>query len=360
MLRSNAAPRRARRGRAARRVGSSATAGAVATFAAHRRGPDLRRREFGWPSSKVSSSHPDCRSSRASCAYGAAWCRWAVGSVFTSEKAGRGSGVASELLRRVGRGDAEARHGAVAALRVAPCFPPRGSAGCSGRGRGRCGSARRERSPQLAVAASTHTTSLAIRRSDRRWTNALGVARWTGRTRPRVLAGTARFAGWNAAEEFLVARDAGPGRIEAYARASLFEGFCAILELGRNEHAERLALADGACERSMALRDPDPSAARAGRPSAEFRRMLLVPTHDDAALDAALAAHGVLARTSKNALRCCVWWTPKRWRVASAKCWAPAKRRVDAARLLPPESAGLLAGGSVLSAHLSKLGGKHG
>ncbi len=102
------------------------------------------------------------------------------------------------------------------------------------------------------------------------------------------------FAG-NPTEEFLVARDAS-GRIEAYARASLFEGFCAILELGRSETpTATLALAD-LVQHSMAPRDPDLSAARAGRPSAEFRRMLLAPTHDDAALDAALAARGVVPK----------------------------------------------------------------
>lgn len=102
------------------------------------------------------------------------------------------------------------------------------------------------------------------------------------------------FAG-NPTEEFLVARDAS-GRIEAYLRASLFEGFCAILELGRDESPPAaLALADLAL-RSMTPRDDDPFAARAGKPSADFRRTLLAPTHDDAALDAALAARGVLVK----------------------------------------------------------------
>lgn len=102
------------------------------------------------------------------------------------------------------------------------------------------------------------------------------------------------FAG-NPTEEFLVARDAA-GRIEAYARASLLEGFCAILELGREDSPAAVeALADLAL-RCMTARDDDPSAARAGKASADFRRTLLAPTHDDAALDVALAARGVLLK----------------------------------------------------------------
>jgi GNAT superfamily N-acetyltransferase len=106
--------------------------------------------------------------------------------------------------------------------------------------------------------------------------------------------GQLEFAG-NPTEEFLVARDAS-GRTLAYVRASLFEGLCAILELGRDESpAAAGALADLAL-RSMTPRDADPFAARAGKPSAEFRRRLLAPSHDDAALDAALATRGVLVK----------------------------------------------------------------
>jgi predicted N-acetyltransferase YhbS len=102
------------------------------------------------------------------------------------------------------------------------------------------------------------------------------------------------FAG-NPAEEFLVARDAS-GRIEAYIRVSLLEGFCAVLEVGRDESpASAGALAELAV-RSARPRDADPFAARAGKPSADFRRVLLAPAHDDAALDESLAARGVLVK----------------------------------------------------------------
>jgi GNAT superfamily N-acetyltransferase len=106
--------------------------------------------------------------------------------------------------------------------------------------------------------------------------------------------GSIAFAG-NPGEEFGVARDAA-GRGIAYARASLFEGLCAILELGREESPEAAGALADLVVRSMAPRDADPFAARAGKASAEFRRMLLAPAHDDAALDAALAARGVLVK----------------------------------------------------------------
>ncbi len=106
--------------------------------------------------------------------------------------------------------------------------------------------------------------------------------------------GSLAFAG-NPSEEFSVARDAA-GRLLAYARASLFEGFCAVLELGRDESAEAEAALADLVLRTMAPRDTDPSAARVGKASAEFRRMLLAPAHDDAALDVALAARGVLVK----------------------------------------------------------------
>ena len=103
----------------------------------------------------------------------------------------------------------------------------------------------------------------------------------------------------------MVARDA-VGRVLAYARASLFEGLCAVLELGRDESSGAAdALADLVL-RSMTPRDDDPLAARAGKPSAEFRRTLLAPSHDDVALDAALAARGVLVRHFEERRdRCC-------------------------------------------------------
>jgi hypothetical protein len=99
------------------------------------------------------------------------------------------------------------------------------------------------------------------------------------------------FAG-NPTEEFLVARDAS-GRIEAYIRVSLLEGFCAVLELGRDDSSEAASALADLVLRSAAPRDDDPFSARAGKPFSEFRRVLLAPAHDDAALDTALVARGV-------------------------------------------------------------------
>ena len=110
-------------------------------------------------------------------------------------------------------------------------------------------------------------------------------ARWLG---PLALAG-------NPTEEFTVARDAS-GRVRAYVRTSLFEGFCAVLEVGRDESPAAVAALAELALRSMAPRDDDPFAARAGKASADFRRTLLAPAHDDASLDAALAARGVVVK----------------------------------------------------------------
>jgi GNAT superfamily N-acetyltransferase len=106
--------------------------------------------------------------------------------------------------------------------------------------------------------------------------------------------GNLAFAG-NPTEEFCVARDAA-GRVLAYARSGLFEGFCAVLELGRDESPEAVAALADLALRGMVPREVDPFAARASKSSADFRRTLLAPTHDDDALDAALAARGVLIK----------------------------------------------------------------
>jgi GNAT superfamily N-acetyltransferase len=106
--------------------------------------------------------------------------------------------------------------------------------------------------------------------------------------------GNLAFAG-NPTEEFSVARDAS-GRVLAYARASLFEGLCAILELGREESSEAAGALADLVLRCMAARDADPFAARVGKASSEFRRMLLAPAHEDAALTDALTARGVMVK----------------------------------------------------------------
>jgi predicted N-acetyltransferase YhbS len=215
-----------------------------------------------------------------------------IGSVFTSEKA-RGSGVASQLLEA-----------SVAAMRkrgmeISLLFASRHAFYT------RLGWALWPRQRALWTRADASAAPAALRRADafdvsRDLDEVMALHQRYSESRDGTVVrdrafwlGQLGFAG-NPTEEFLVARDAS-GRIEAYARASLFEGLCAILELGRSDTpTAALALAD-LVQRSMVPRDPDPSAARAGRASAEFRRTLLAPTHDDAALDAALAAHGVFA-----------------------------------------------------------------
>ncbi|MBS1105911.1 MAG: hypothetical protein H6Q91_1413 [Deltaproteobacteria bacterium] len=216
-----------------------------------------------------------------------------IGSVFTREAA-RGSGVASRLLEA-----------SVAAMRersmeVSLLFASRHAF------YGRLGWLLWPRQRSLWLRADTNTAPDALRPveafdASRDLDEVMALHERYSASRDGTVVrdrafwlGQLGFAG-NPTEEFLVARDAA-GRVEAYARASLFEGFCAILELGRSDApTATLALAD-LVQHSMAPRDPDPSAARAGRPSAEFRRMLLAPTHDDAALDAALAARGVAAK----------------------------------------------------------------
>ncbi len=216
-----------------------------------------------------------------------------IGSVFTSEKA-RGSGVASQLLEA-----------SVAAMRergmeLSLLFASRHDF------YSRLGWMLWPRQRPLWIASDAVAAPDAALRVDAfdaaRDLDAVMAlhARYSGSrdgttVRDRAFwLGNLAFAG-NPTEEFRVARDAA-GRVLAYARASLFEGFCAILELGRDESTVAVeALADLVL-RSMAPRDDDPVAARAGKTSAEFRRTLLAPTHDDAALDAALAARGVLVK----------------------------------------------------------------
>jgi predicted N-acetyltransferase YhbS len=216
-----------------------------------------------------------------------------IGSVFTSEKA-RGSGVASQLLEA-----------SVAAMRargmeLSLLFASRHAFYA------RLGWVLWPRQRPLWIRADESSAPDASRRIDgfdvERDLDAVmalheryAASRDGTVVRDRAFwLGQLGFAG-NPTEEFLVARDAS-GRIEAYLRASLFEGFCAILELARSDRpTAALALAD-LVQRSMAPRAGDPFAARAGKPSADFRRTLLAPTHDDAALDAALATRGVVVK----------------------------------------------------------------
>ena len=213
-----------------------------------------------------------------------------IGSVFTSEKA-RGSGVASQLLEAsvaamrergmelsllfASRHDFYARLGWVLCPRQRPLWIRADASGVPDASR-RIDSfdVTRDLDEVMALheryAASRHGTTVRDRAF---WLGQLG------------------FAG-NPTEEFLVARDTS-GRIEAYIRVSLLEGFCGVLELGRDDSAEAASALADLVLRCAAPRDDDPSAARAGKPSAEFRRVLLAPAHDDAALDTALAARGV-------------------------------------------------------------------
>lgn len=107
--------------------------------------------------------------------------------------------------------------------------------------------------------------------------------------------GQRHFAG-NPHEDFVVARG-GDGRIAAYARGCMLGGAYLVTELGRRGDAEAVAALAGLVVGLMAPRDPDPVAADAGRDSAEWRRLLVAPAHDDPALVAALAARGVGVKT---------------------------------------------------------------
>ena len=213
-----------------------------------------------------------------------------IGGVFTSEKA-RGSGVASQLL------EASAAAMRARGMELSLLFASRHAFYA------RLGWVLWPRQRPLWLATETLATPDSSRRIEAfditRDLDEVMVlhARYAASRDGTVVRdrtfwlGQFGFAG-NPTEEFLVARDAS-GRIEAYVRASLFEGLCAILELGRNESSAAVdALADLALH-TMTPCDDDPIAARAGKPSVEFRRTLLAPTHDDAALDAALAARGV-------------------------------------------------------------------
>ena len=213
-----------------------------------------------------------------------------IGSVFTSEKA-RGSGVASQLLEAsaaamrergmelsllfASRHDFYARLGWVLCPRQRPLWI---RADASGAPDAACRIDAFDIARDLDAVIALHEGYSASRDG----TTVRDRAFWLGQL---------GFAG-NPTEEFTVARDAS-NRILAYARASLLEGFCAVLEIGREPSpASADALAD-LLVHTATPNDDDPCAARAGKPSSEFRRVLLAPAHDDAALDTALAARGV-------------------------------------------------------------------
>ena len=216
-----------------------------------------------------------------------------IGSVFTSEKA-RGSGVASRLLEASVAAMRErgmelsllfaARHAFYTRLgwtlwpRQRPLWFATDALATPGAALGiDVFDAARDLDAVMALHARYS--------GSRRGTTVRDRAFWLGNL---------AFAG-NPTEEFSVARDAA-GRILAYARASLFEGLCAILEVGREESPEAAGALADLVLRNMGPRAADPFAARAGKTSAEFRRMLLAPAHDDAGLDVALAARGVTAK----------------------------------------------------------------
>jgi GNAT superfamily N-acetyltransferase len=100
--------------------------------------------------------------------------------------------------------------------------------------------------------------------------------------------GSLALAG-NPGEEFRVARDA-DGRLAAYARALVLEGFFMIGEWARRPDAAA-ALANLVVG-LLAPRQADPL-EREGRPSTELRKLLVAPTPPDAALYAALEKRGV-------------------------------------------------------------------
>jgi GNAT superfamily N-acetyltransferase len=146
--------------------------------------------------------------------------------------------------------------------------------------------------------------------------------------------GQLRFAG-SPEEDFLVARDAS-GDVEAYARGCLVDGMYFVTEIGRRESA-----VDAAADlvlRLSAPRDPDPLAARAGRASAELRRVAVAPPLDDPAFAKALAARGV--DTKRFEERSAMLRLVDGAALARATGVARASDESDAAylaRLLPPE-----------------------
>jgi len=97
----------------------------------------------------------------------------------------------------------------------------------------------------------------------------------------------------NPGEEFRVARDAA-GRLAAYVRAIVLEGFFMVAEWARRPDATE-ALADLAAG-LLVPRAPDPL-ERAERPSSELRKLLVAPTPPDAELYAALERRGVEVRS---------------------------------------------------------------
>ena len=216
-----------------------------------------------------------------------------IGSVFTHEKA-RGSGVASQLLEAAAAAMRER------AMEVSLLFASRHAFYA------RLGWTLWPRQRPLWLGADASAAPGAPRRIDafdraRDLDAVMGLHEHYAASRDGTVVrsrafwlGHFGFAG-NPTEEFLVARDAA-GRIEAYIRVSLLEGFCAVLELGRDESPEGASALAELAVRSAAPRDGDPFAARAGKASADFRRVLLAPAYDDAALDAALAARGVLVK----------------------------------------------------------------
>jgi GNAT superfamily N-acetyltransferase len=214
-----------------------------------------------------------------------------IGTVFTSEKA-RGSGVASRLLEAAAVAMRErgmelsvlfaTRHAFYA--RLGWMLWPRkrtlwvaSEAIASGNRVARA--AELDLARDLDAVAALHERYNALRAG----TVVRDRAYWRGQL---------HFAG-NPTEEFLVARDA-HGRIEAYLRASLFEGLCAVLELGRADGSRATAALADLVVRVMTPRDDDPHAARA---SADFRRTVLAPAHDDAALEVELAERGVAIKS---------------------------------------------------------------
>jgi hypothetical protein len=103
-----------------------------------------------------------------------------------------------------------------------------------------------------------------------------------------------RVAG-NPGEEFLVARDS--GRIVAYARAMVSEGFLAISEVGRAERgADALA---ALVARILSPREPDPLAPP-GRSSAQLRGLVAFRPPRDSELDQALAARDISGRVVED------------------------------------------------------------
>lgn len=208
-----------------------------------------------------------------------------IGSVFSHPES-RGSGYASALLEETARRMVERGMEVSLLFGVRPMYPALGwkpwgaTARLLSRGEGAIADAEvddfePERDlPEVRALHEVYSGGQegTVVRDDRLWETSLRVA-------------------GNPGEEFLVARSS--GRIVAYARAMVSEGFLAVSEVGRAEGAADALAALVA--RILTPREPDPLATP-GRASEKLRGLVAFRPPADAELDEALAALDITGR----------------------------------------------------------------